>query len=721
MSVDIKPTMNQEKVQEQTKVKIICQRCSNVVNLDRSILFFDYSLYKQSIKTCRTHEEALDKSNTKYIDFLKSVGKLKGDNTKYPIPPSSSSSSSSSPSSPLQTASSRKTTVTTQPPKRLVQKHSVIQKHYPTIFPQMKKFAPTQNRERSHSLSTPPTTSEAAAATTPQQQQPLSPLLQSSSSSSSPSTSERKRSLSNGSRRPLPPLNKNKNTVYQKPHGVLLNAAQLLKKYDEGSLTNTDDKPSTKNNTSSLTSSSSSSLTSSENKDKEKIQQRSKRLKSHRNVKIMMKNGSFVVAQPGSEQQVLSDAVTSILSAVGVGKGKSESEYNSNANSNSSNISSSNSVSPDPRDPHSNIFSVMSAASCGDININNCNGGNSETYQNSQFLTSFSLPHNADDCKVDELLMEIESDTASCHPLCVSCAHKEYVFFDREINSYKEKISLYKTHLSEIEKDIPESAIDTAIEACLAEEKSLLVRIDAVKKRKLLLRPKQAALTKGKKRLSEMEAKYWTMYGEHQYSLSRTHELVHSLMTQIPMAKAHMAVLSRTYVLEDAFQVRPAGHFGSINGFRLGRFSNILVSWPEINCACGYAALLLRSVARTLKLDAVTNAIVPLGSTPKILSGVRGLAPLDLFYEGKMFAAKRFDEALAALLVLIKKATSHCLAADPKFAATVPLPYKIDNDMIGGTSIRFQVAKSDHIWTYALKNLLTDLKWLVLWLSAHTI
>lgn len=441
----------------------------------------------------------------------------------------------------------------------------------------------------------------------------------------------------------------------------------------------------------------------SSDKDKDRMSQRSRRLKGHRNMKIIMKNGTFVVAQPGSEQQVLSDTITSVLSSVGVGKGLSDVR---NAG-----------TTPDPKDMHASTLNTILS---NDVTTQSANNDTNETYQSSQALTSLSLVHNAEDFKVDALFKSIESDTAAHHPLCVTCARKEYLFLGKEISVYKDRISLYNAHLSEIEAGMTEAEMDIAFEACLAEEKSLLERIDAVKRRRLLLVPKKAALSKGKKRLAEMEAKYWTMYGAHQSSLARTLDSVHSLIAQVPRAKARMDALSRTYTLDDAFQIRPAGHFGTINGFRLGRFSNILVSWSEVNCACGYAALLLRSVARVLRLDAVARAIVPMGSTPKILLNVKGLAPLDLFYESKMFAAKRFDEALAALLALTQKAAEHCLAADPGFAAAVPLPYKIENDTIGRTPVRSQMAKSDHVWTYALKNLLTDLKWLVLWLSAHT-
>lgn len=56
------------------------------------------------------------------------------------------------------------------------------------------------------------------------------------------------------------------------------------------------------------------------------------------------------------------------------------------------------------------------------------------------------------------------------------------------------------------------------------------------------------------------------------------------------------------------------GHFGTINGFRLGRLPNHPVDWTEINAAWGQTALLLFSLARKINLTFVRYRVVPFGN-----------------------------------------------------------------------------------------------------------
>lgn len=58
--------------------------------------------------------------------------------------------------------------------------------------------------------------------------------------------------------------------------------------------------------------------------------------------------------------------------------------------------------------------------------------------------------------------------------------------------------------------------------------------------------------------------------------------------------------LKRCNVLDDAFHISFDGHFGTINGFRLGTLPSLPVDWTEINAALGHASLLLASLARRL-------------------------------------------------------------------------------------------------------------------------
>ena len=64
--------------------------------------------------------------------------------------------------------------------------------------------------------------------------------------------------------------------------------------------------------------------------------------------------------------------------------------------------------------------------------------------------------------------------------------------------------------------------------------------------------------------------------------------------------------LQRTNVYNDTFCISHDGKFGTINGLRLGRLSNVPVDWPEINAAWGHALLLLQTVADQTRVSSST-------------------------------------------------------------------------------------------------------------------
>ena len=656
-----------ENGQEQANVKVACQHCSNMVSLDRSLLFFSYSQYKQLDRTCHSDEEKLDKAYKKYGEFLTLTKRWRKDNNNNSTNKKKNIDKKASTNDLTKAAKLSQPRPLPPAPRHPPPLPLSQQKHFPTMFPKLDKDISDSNRTRSFSLL-----------------------------KNAPGQVRKKRTLSNSSEI-LPEEDLNSASTEQ------FTDHQTQQQQQQSPETN-DTSTSPQAHEEEEEEEEKPAASDGRMPEKERSTARSRRLRGHRNVKIIMKNGTFVVAQQGSEQ-VLSDTVTSVLSSVGVGKGTTTTTATSATQTSLVPVfaSTPTAESPTPMDimgrPQSGMYDAFQ---CG------------SPFQQPQ------RTHNADDDRMDRLFTRLEQDTSAHHPFCASCTHKEISTLDTAIKLYQAKIRTYKSYIETAEVGIPEADIDKAIEACAIEEQSLLEQINAVKRRKLQLEPKKTALHNGKKRLSEMEAKYWAMHGKHLMTLAHAHDVIFSLFTQVPLARARMSELSHTYILDDAFPIRPAGHFATINGFRFGRFQNIPVPWPEVNCACGYAALLLQAAAKVLRIDAVTRSIIPMGSTPKVI--VKGsVLPLDLFYEGKMFSAKKFDEALTALLTLTAAATSQCLAADPAFATSVPLPYKIENDIIGNISIRSQAAKSDHKWACAMKNLLTDIKWLVLWLAAHTV
>ena len=61
--------------------------------------------------------------------------------------------------------------------------------------------------------------------------------------------------------------------------------------------------------------------------------------------------------------------------------------------------------------------------------------------------------------------------------------------------------------------------------------------------------------------------------------------------------------LKKTNVFNATFHIWHSGHFGTINGFRLGRLPSIPVEWNELNTAWGQTVLLLHSLVKKIKLQ----------------------------------------------------------------------------------------------------------------------
>jgi beclin 1 len=59
--------------------------------------------------------------------------------------------------------------------------------------------------------------------------------------------------------------------------------------------------------------------------------------------------------------------------------------------------------------------------------------------------------------------------------------------------------------------------------------------------------------------------------------------------------------LASSSCMNDSFHIWFDGHFGTINGFRLGRLQSQPVDWNEINAAWGHAVMLLQLIGKTLK------------------------------------------------------------------------------------------------------------------------
>ena len=96
---------------------------------------------------------------------------------------------------------------------------------------------------------------------------------------------------------------------------------------------------------------------------------------------------------------------------------------------------------------------------------------------------------------------------------------------------------------------------------------------------------------------------------EHEYE---------STTIQLVNAQKQLEQLQTSNILNDSFHIWYDGHFGTINGFRLGRLPSLPIDWNEINAAWGYAVLCLEAIAKQLNFQFTDYKLIPRGSSSKI-------------------------------------------------------------------------------------------------------
>src|SRR5690606_19332840 len=83
---------------------------------------------------------------------------------------------------------------------------------------------------------------------------------------------------------------------------------------------------------------------------------------------------------------------------------------------------------------------------------------------------------------------------------------------------------------------------------------------------------------------------------------------------QIKYAETHLEKIKNTNVFAATFHIWHDGHFGTINGLRLGRLPTFNIEWSEINAAWGQVVLLLHSLAKKINLTFKRYKLVPYGN-----------------------------------------------------------------------------------------------------------
>ncbi|UJR25442.1 hypothetical protein I4U23_006789 [Adineta vaga] len=318
------------------------------------------------------------------------------------------------------------------------------------------------------------------------------------------------------------------------------------------------------------------------------------------------------------------------------------------------------------------------------------------------------------------------------HPLCQECTDTLLDKLDVDLQMASHELQSYQKLLEQlssttnVQQDDYEKLKQDLFDLD-EEEKRLKEELATLEKESERTQEESEKLTKEEHVLEAEETRFLKDYNEQKRLLYEAEDEQKSIDNQTKHARAQYDKLSKTNAFNAAFHIWHQEHFGTINGFRLGRLPSITVEWSEINAGLGQAALLLNSLAKRIDLQFHKYRIVPLGSysyiedTNEYKNGK--YAQLPLYTARRHFTwDTQFDKALVAFLDCVNQFKLTIESKNQRFC----LPYKMTekgNGIITDSngypfSVRCQVS-SEEQWTKALKYMLTNLKWGLTWITSQ--
>lgn len=315
------------------------------------------------------------------------------------------------------------------------------------------------------------------------------------------------------------------------------------------------------------------------------------------------------------------------------------------------------------------------------------------------------------------------------HPLCTDCPEAVIDAYQEEIVEEEEAKHRYQQMAARLEREVKEyklqmPELDKELDELRQEEERLKEKLKVTEKKRSDIAAEMERQREREKRLKAEEQSYWESFNEYQREVLEFREEQRSLDYQLQYMTEQLDRLKKTNVLNSAFHIWHNGHFGTINGLRLGRLQTVPVEWSEINAALGQAALLLVTLARNAGATFVRYKVMPYGnqSFVDVLEGKKKNQHLPLYSSAglRIFADSKFDLGLVAYLDCLDQLKRHIeLCSRSRFA----LPYSIAKDRIGNGKELYSVKTQFNTlegWTKALKFVLTNLRWALTWISANS-
>ncbi|CAI5737566.1 unnamed protein product [Hyaloperonospora brassicae] len=304
-------------------------------------------------------------------------------------------------------------------------------------------------------------------------------------------------------------------------------------------------------------------------------------------------------------------------------------------------------------------------------------------------------------------------------PLCKECVDGMVTIIDgrAERARYEKRCFvgfLHKTTSSSVHNEDIER-IDDKIRFYESELNALEENLKLMEEEREDLAKQAEVIDKEEEALVREEVDMWHHLNELQLQEAVYREMRDTGTAQVDAMERNVAQAKHLNILTDMFVIGNDGTFGTINHFRMGHSASFSVEWNEINAAFGECALLMQTLASIVGLEFSDFKIVPLGSYSKMIRTSNFRMEYCLHGSDQQnFAESHFNLGLGAWLTCLGQLMAFVRLRDP----SIRFPYKVTKRSIGNYSILFLKNKHKE-WTKALKYALTNLKWLLMWVSAR--
>jgi len=327
--------------------------------------------------------------------------------------------------------------------------------------------------------------------------------------------------------------------------------------------------------------------------------------------------------------------------------------------------------------------------------------------------------------RVSSELFDMLSDNSQVdHPLCEECTDSLLENIEKQLELAEQEAQEYQDYLHNLNEETEDTSCVSSLEDDLQQlqlqESQLNQELETLKQEEVETESELKEAVTQRELLEQQEEKYWREYTSHKQKLLLAEDEYRSLDLQLRNTQNQLEKLKKTNVFNATFHIWHSGHFGTINGFRLGRLPSVPVDWSEVNTAWGQTVLLLHSLCTKINLTLTKYNLIPYGnfSYIKVISENK---ELPLYGSGgfKLIWDNKFDSGMAAFLECLQQFKEEVERGDSGFC----LPYEMEKGKIldrstgNSYSVKMQF-NSEEQWTKAMKYMLTNLKWGLAWVTS---